>query len=150
MRQIKRSALVPVSPRQMFQLINDIESYPQFVPGCAKAQVLERGSDVLCARLTVGTGMLTTSFVTRNRLQPDQKIHMALVEGPLESLDGVWTLTPVYKPGTEEVLGCKVELELQFEVAAGLKGLAIGSMVERLAGSLVEAFVKRSAELAAP
>jgi ribosome-associated toxin RatA of RatAB toxin-antitoxin module len=149
MRQIKRSALVPVSAQQMFQLINDIETYPQFVPGCAKAELLERSEQLLRARLTVGSGAFSTSFVTRNRLIADHQIFMTLEEGPLQSLDGVWTLTPVNETASGKTLGCKVELTLDFELAPGLKGLAVGAMVERLAGSLVEAFVRRSAEFTA-
>jgi ribosome-associated toxin RatA of RatAB toxin-antitoxin module len=141
MRQIRRSALVAVSPERMYELINDVERYPEFVPGCAAAEVLERGPDSLRARLTVGSGLMRTSFVTRNRLSPPGAIHMELDEGPLKSLAGEWTLTPLAGQG---VSGCKVELDLRFEVQGGLKGLALGPAIERLAGALVDAFVARS------
>jgi ribosome-associated toxin RatA of RatAB toxin-antitoxin module len=149
MRQIRRSALVATTPQRMFALINDIASYPQFVPGCAAAEVLEQSADALRAKLTVGSGPLRTSFVTRNRLTADQRIDMQLDEGPLRSLQGVWTLTPVLQPQSGEVLGCRVELALDFELHAGLKGLAVGSVIERVATSLVDAFVKRATESAA-
>lgn len=141
MRQIRRSALVAASPQRMFELINDVERYPEFVPGCAAAEVLERGPDSLRARLTVGSGVLRTSFVTRNRLQAPHAIDMELDEGPLRSLTGKWRLTPV---GAGEVAGCRVDLDLAFEVKGGLAGLALGPMIERVAGSLVDAFVARA------
>lgn len=147
MRQIRRSALVAASPERMFELINDVERYPEFVPGCAAAQVLERGPDSLRARLTVGSGLMRTSFVTRNRLSPPGAIRMELDEGPLKSLTGQWTLTPV---GGQGVTGCQVELDLRFEVQGGLAGLALGPAIERLAGSLVDAFVARSRLPATP
>jgi ribosome-associated toxin RatA of RatAB toxin-antitoxin module len=143
MRQIRRSALVASTPQRMFDLINDVEHYPEFVPGCAAAEVLERGPDSLRARLTVGSGPLRTSFVTRNHLQPPHVIAMALDEGPLESLVGKWRLTPV---ASGQVSGCRVELELAFEVKGGLAGMALGPVIERMAGSLVDAFVARASE----
>lgn len=144
MRHLHRSALVAVTPERMYELINDIGSYPQFVPGCAGAQVLSRGEDFLEARLEVGTGRLRTAFTTRNRLEPYHRITMDLVEGPLKSLHGVWTLTPVSGPQGGEVLGCRVELSLSFEPAGGLAGLALGPLLERTAASLVDAFAGRA------
>jgi ribosome-associated toxin RatA of RatAB toxin-antitoxin module len=141
MRQIHRSVLVAASPERMFELINDVERYPEFVPGCAAAQVLERGADSLRARLTVGSGALRTSFVTRNRLQAPHSIDMELDEGPLRSLTGKWRLTPVV---AGEMTGCRVDLDLAFEVQGGLMGLAMGPAIERLAGALVDAFVARA------
>jgi len=141
MRQIRRSALVAVSPQRMFELINDVERYPEFVPGCSAASVLERSEDCLRARLTVGSGPLRTSFVTRNRLQAPHSIDMELDEGPLRSLSGKWRLVPV---GAGDMAGCRVELDLSFEVQRGLAGLALGPAIERVAGSLVDAFVARA------
>jgi len=140
MRQIRRSALVAASRERMFDLINDVERYPEFVPGCAAAEVLERGPDMLRARLTVGSGPLSTSFVTRNRLQAPHSIDMELDEGPLRSLTGKWRLTPVK---TGDIDGCRVDLDLAFELKGGMAGLALGPAVERVAGSLVDAFVAR-------
>jgi ribosome-associated toxin RatA of RatAB toxin-antitoxin module len=144
MREIRRSALVPATAHRMFELINDVASYPGFVPGCSAATVLEQTPDMLRARLTVGSGMLRTSFVTRNRLTPDSSIHMELEQGPMRRLDGVWQLTPVLQPGSEEEIGCRVELHLKFELQGGLTGMAMGPLIERMAGSLVDAFVARA------
>lgn len=143
MRQIRRSALVAASPQRMFELINDVERYPEFVPGCAAAEVLERGADTLRARLTVGKGPMRTSFVTRNRLRAPHAIDMELDEGPLRSLSGSWRLTPVE---AGNVSGCRVDLDLTFEVQGGLSGLALAPAIERVASSLVDAFVARARE----
>jgi ribosome-associated toxin RatA of RatAB toxin-antitoxin module len=141
MRQIRRSALVAASPQRMFELINDVERYPEFVPGCTGARVLDRSQDSLRARLTVGAGPLSTSFVTRNTLQAPHAIDMELDEGPLTSLTGKWRLSPVV---AGDVTGCRVDLDLAFELEAGLAGLALGPAIERMAGSLVDAFVARA------
>ena len=142
MREIRRSALVPVPAQRMFALINDIDSYPQFVPGCQAASVLERTHDMLRARLTVGSGALRTSFVTRNQLVADRSVRMDLEEGPFRSLTGEWTLEPL--PAAPGESGCSVQLVLRFELQRGLAGLAMGPMIERMAGSLVDACVARA------
>lgn len=142
MREIRRSALVPVPARRMFALINDIERYPEFVPGCRAASVLERGEGMQRARLTVGSGALHTSFVTRNQLVADRSVRMDLEEGPFRSLTGQWTLEPL--PGADGEAGCSVQLVLRFELQRGLAGLAMGPLIERMAGALVDAFVARA------
>src|SRR5690606_33303577 len=95
MRHIRRSALVATSPQRMFELINDVERYPEFVPACTAARVLEQTDEELHAELTVGAGLLKTTFSTRNRLHPPERIEMRLESGPLKSLNGRWLLTPV-------------------------------------------------------
>lgn len=143
MREIRRSALVPVPPQRMFALINDIASYPEFVPGCQAAEVLERDAQMLRARLTIGSGAFHASFVTRNQLDPCSSIQMDLEEGPFRSLTGRWTLTPLAAAGTD-ITGCQVDLVLRFELKGGLTSLAMGPVIERVAGSLVDAFVARA------
>jgi ribosome-associated toxin RatA of RatAB toxin-antitoxin module len=144
MREIRRSALVPATTRRMFELINDVAAYPRFVPGCSAATVLERTPAMLRARLTVGSGLLKTSFVTRNLLTPDSLICMELEEGPFRSLEGQWQLTPVLQPGSSVEIGCRVQLHLRFELQDGITGMAMGPILERTAGSLVDAFVAQA------
>jgi ribosome-associated toxin RatA of RatAB toxin-antitoxin module len=126
----------------MYALINDVERYPEFVPGCRAASVLERAEGMQRARLTVGSGVLATSFVTRNQLVPDRSVRMDLEEGPFASLTGQWTLEPL--PTAQGAEGCSVQLVLRFELQRGLAGLAMGPLIERMAGSLVDAFVARA------
>ncbi|MGC4027698.1 MAG: type II toxin-antitoxin system RatA family toxin [Steroidobacteraceae bacterium] len=145
MRNVKRSALVAAAPQKVFEMINDVERYPEFVPGCSAAEVLSRRPGEIVARLAVGKGPLSTAFTTRNRLEPDRRVTMELVEGPFKSLEGVWTLTPLgQEGGAAPVAGCRVELDLSFQPAGGLAGLALAPLIERMAGSLVDAFVQRA------
>lgn len=125
----------------MFDLINDVERYPQFVPGCSAARVIESSPGQLHAELTVGTGMLKTTFATRNTLHPPHLIEIQLESGPLKSLHGRWDLTPVQ---SGEVTGCRVELDMSFEPHSGIAAMALGPVIERLASSLVDAFVSRA------
>ena len=147
MRQVRRSALVAATPERMFELINEIERYPEFVPGCVAADVLARTESEIRARLTVGRGPMRTTFTTRNGLTPASQISMELIEGPFRSLQGLWTLTPVTAAGSDQVIGCRVSLALDFEPKSGLAGLAMGPLVEQTASSLVDAFVARAGSL---
>lgn len=130
----------------MFELINEIESYPQFVPWCTGAQVLARDDREIVARLEVKRGLLRTSFTTRNTLEPDKSVSMSLVEGPFRSLQGLWTLSAIQGPGNS-VLGCRVTLAMSFEFASALSATLLDPLFERTLVQLVDAFVRRARSL---
>jgi ribosome-associated toxin RatA of RatAB toxin-antitoxin module len=146
MREVRRSALVAQSPQRMFALINDIESYPQFLPWCTSARVQSRNEHEIIASVGVRRGALNAEFTTRNELTPDRHIAMRLVSGPFKTLEGDWTLTPVAVPGQP---GCRVDLLLRFAFANRLAGMVFEPLFEDTAASLVDAFVARARALAA-
>ena len=111
MREVKRSALIAEAPARMFQLINDVEKYPEFVPGCTAARIDSRKGNEMVATLHIKRGPLHAEFTTRNLLDPDKRVLMQFVSGPFRVLEGLWTLTPLGD------LGCRVELEMRFEFA---------------------------------
>ena len=76
MREVKRSALIAESPGRMFQLINDVEKYPEFVPGCTAARVVSRKGNEMVASLNIKRGPLHAEFTTRNLLDPDKRVLM--------------------------------------------------------------------------
>ncbi len=134
MTRIQRSAIVPFPPEQMYALVNKVEEYPMHFRWCAAAQVLERGADYEIAQLQLRFAGMTQRFTTRNTLTPPSRLHMQLVEGPLKSLDGVFTFTPL---GHE---GCRIGLELGFEFAGRLWGRALQLGFQGLADRLVDDF----------
>ena len=140
MREVKRSALISETPARMYALINDIEHYPDFVPGCTAARVLERKPGEVVATLNIKRGPLKAEFTTRNLLEPDRRILMQLVEGPFRVLEGLWTLTPLGD------LGCRVELEMRFEFSNRVSGTVFEPLFKDTAASLVDAFVRRARE----
>lgn len=143
MKQVKRSALVAATPQRMFELINAVEAYPQFVPGCAAARVISRADGEVVAALDIRKGLLRTSFTTRNTLREPESVHMALVDGPFRALTGLWTLTPISAPSGEP-LGCRVELEVNFELSSAIPGGWLGPLFEQTLAGLVDAFVARA------
>jgi len=93
------SALVAQPPSRLFALINDIESYPQFLPWCTRAKVQSRSEREIVATVGVKRGPLHGEFTTRNDLEPDRRIRMHLVSGPFRMLEGEWLLTPIATAG---------------------------------------------------
>jgi ribosome-associated toxin RatA of RatAB toxin-antitoxin module len=141
MREVKRSALIAESPATMYALINDIERYPDFVPGCTAARIDSRKAGEVVATLSIRKGPLRAEFTTRNLLEPDRRVLMQFVSGPFRVLEGLWTLTPLGD------LGCRVELEMRFEFANRVAGTLFEPLFEDTAASLVDAFVKRAREI---
>ena len=144
MTEVRRSALVAQPQERMFALINDIESYPQFLPWCTSAQVQSRSEREIIATVGVRRGPLNAQFTTRNALTAHHHIAMRLVSGPFKTLEGDWTLTPVAAPGQE---GCRIDLLLRFAFANRLTGVVFEPLFEETAGSLVDAFVARARAL---
>jgi ribosome-associated toxin RatA of RatAB toxin-antitoxin module len=138
MREVKRTALIAEAPARIYQLINDIEHYPEFVPWCTAARVESRKDSEVVATLTIRRGPLRTEFTTRNLLEPDRRVLMQFVSGPFRVLEGLWTLTPLAD------LGCRIEFEMRFEFANRVAGTLFEPFFEDTAGSLVDAFVKRA------
>jgi ribosome-associated toxin RatA of RatAB toxin-antitoxin module len=136
--RIQRSALVPYSARQMFDLINDVEAYPEFLPHCRSARVLEAREGSIKATIELAKGALHKSFTTLNRLDAPNRIEMQLVDGPFRRLHGSWRFT------AEEGRGTRVALDLEFEFSSRLMALAIGPVFNHVANSLVDAFVRRA------
>jgi ribosome-associated toxin RatA of RatAB toxin-antitoxin module len=140
MREVKRSALVAQPPSRLFALINDIESYPRFLPWCTHARVESRSEREIVATIGVKRGPLHGEFTTRNALEPERRICMRLLRGPFRTLEGEWLLTPV---GPD---GCRVELTMRFAFKSTLSGLLFEQTFADTASSLIDAFVARSRE----
>ncbi len=138
MREIRRTALVPYSPEQMYALVADFEHYPRFVPWVSGAHVLERGVDYVIGRLEMQRGGLKESFTTRVTLDPSERIEMGLVDGPFKTLDGIWTFAPIHDRGT------KVSLHMRFEFANAVLSMLLSKSFERNCGQLVDAFVRQA------
>ncbi len=138
MKEVRRSANVSQPPSRVYALINDIESYPQFVPGCTRARVDVRTSRQIIATLTVRRGPLRAEFTTRNELEPERRILLHLVRGPFSMLEGEWLLSPL------ESGGCRIELTMRFAFAQRLSALLFEPLFQETAASLVDAFVARA------
>ena len=152
MREIRRSALVPYTPAQMYRLVNDVAGYPKFVPWCPAARVLEASDESVTALLEIVRAGVKVTLTTRNTLLPDERIDMALIDGPLARFSGRWEFVPIraaspIAAAAGELRGCRVELAVAFEFKNAAIGLVIGPLFESSWDSLVDAFVKRAHEV---
>ncbi|WP_455234736.1 type II toxin-antitoxin system RatA family toxin [Thiogranum longum] len=141
MPAIRKSALVPYSPAEMFALVDDVDAYPQFLPWCGHAKVLSRSEDEVRASVAITKGGVEKVFTTCNRLQHNKMIEIRLVEGPFKHLEGFWRFDPLGEHG------CKVSLDLEFEFASRMLGMVVGPVFSQVANSLVDSFQKRAVEV---
>ncbi len=141
MKRVNRQAIVPYSCQQMFQLVDEIEAYPEFVPYCGGARIIERNADSVVASLTVAKGNFEQAFTTKNINEPYSSIEMNLVDGPFKFLNGYWTFTPLSNSAS------KIELLVEFEFSSKLLGLVFGKIFSQLAESFVDAFTQRAKQV---
>lgn len=141
MPSVQRSVLVPYGAPTMFALVEQVESYPQFLPWCGGAEVLERGDDRMVATLRIDFRGLRHSFTTENVHDPDRSIRMRLRDGPFSRLDGRWTFSPLRDDA------CKVEFSLDYAFAGALLSRALSPVFDQIAASFVDAFVRRAEAL---
>lgn len=141
MRRVNRSALVPYTAREMFVLVDDVESYPEFLPWCNDAEVHNRSANTVEATLELHRGSMSNHFTTLNTRYEFEKIDLALIGGPFRHLAGGWRFTDI---GQE---GCKVALELDFEFESMFVDLMFGKFFEETCNALVDAFTRRAQDV---
>lgn len=139
MHTLKRQAVVPYTPEQMFELVNNIRDYPRFLPWCARSAVISENEEEVVASLVIRFKAIQKSFTTRNRLYPHERIEMSLVSGPLQRMEGVWQFQPVNSNA------CRVMLDLEFAFAGGLIDRLFQPVFQHIANNMVEAFCERAA-----
>lgn len=141
MTTITRSALVMNSAEQMFDLVNDVRRYPEFLQGCKATEVIAEGDDFIEATLTIAKAGVNQSFSTRNTLIRPERMEMRLLDGPFTRFEGVWHFQAL----SDEA--CKVSLDMEFDVANKLAGVALGAVFKQVANMMVDSFVKRAKEI---
>ena len=141
MKSVHKSVLIWHSAHEMFTLVTDVARYPEFLPWCSSGKVLEQTEHGMLASIGMSIGGLQKSFTTQNTHVADRRIHLNLVDGPFSRLDGTWTFTPV---GTPEQRACKIEFVLNYGFSSNTLAALVGPVFDKIAGSLVDAFVKRA------
>jgi ribosome-associated toxin RatA of RatAB toxin-antitoxin module len=140
MKRIARSAIVEHSAGRMFALVDDIESYPRFLPWCRAASVDERTPEWVRATLRVGMRGLNQTFSTRNELHPPEAMDMRLVKGPFRHFAASWRFKPL------STQACSVEFALEYEMAGPLAKM-LEPLFDHIADTMVDAFTRRAGDL---
>jgi ribosome-associated toxin RatA of RatAB toxin-antitoxin module len=138
--EVHKSALVAHTAEHMFDLIEAAEHYPQFLPWCSAATILERTDDVVVARIVISYRGVKFDFVTRNPKRRPEWMAVDLEQGPFRRFAGDWQLRPL------QDRGCKIEFRLRYEFANAVMARVAGPVFERIADTLVDAFVERAAQ----
>ena len=138
MTQISRTVLVPYSAKDLYELVLDVNAYPEFLPWCGGASVSEQTETLQVATVKIAKGPVKAEFTTRNTLLANESIDVTLVKGPFSNLDGSWR----FKALSDNA--CKVELDMQFDFAAGPVGMLLKPVFTAICGSLLNAFTERA------
>jgi ribosome-associated toxin RatA of RatAB toxin-antitoxin module len=137
MTVIKRTAMVAYLPSEMYELVNDVEKYPEFLPWCRAVTLISRTVDEVRATLHILKGGIHHSFSTLNRLQHNKVIELRLLEGPFQHLEGCWRFD-------SEEGGCRISLDMKFALANKLLNFAVGPVIQNIANTFVESFCSRA------
>lgn len=141
MAKISRSALVMYSCEKMYDLVNDVEAYPEFIPNCADAKCLSKTDDTMEGALQISKAGISKWFSTVNKLTKNQQIELTLKDGPFKSLSGVWTFIEL------DEKACKVELNIDFEFSSKMIELAFGGIFNHVVTNMVTAFTQRAKQV---
>jgi ribosome-associated toxin RatA of RatAB toxin-antitoxin module len=150
MKHVKKSVLLWYSAREMYTLVTAVETYPEFLPWCARAEVLERAEAGMKTRLTLAYGGVRHAFTTKNEHVPDRSVLIGLVDGPFSLLDGLWQFLPLGVQGGAPERACKVELDLSYAFASPALEHVVSPVFDRVANTLVDSFVRRAEQLYGP
>ena len=144
MKNIHKSVLIWYSPEEMFRLVTDVDRYPEFLPWCDHASVKEVTADGMVAEIGIGMAGIKQAFTTHNTHIEGRSVQMQLVNGPFSNLSGGWTFSPV---GDGSQRACKVELNLHYGFSSGTLSAIVGPVFDKIAGSLVDAFIQRAEQV---
>ncbi|MDP8078665.1 type II toxin-antitoxin system RatA family toxin [Phocoenobacter skyensis] len=138
---INQSTLVPYSAKQMYDLVNDYERYPEFLSGCVGTKTLTTAKNELEAELHIQKLGISQRFSTHNTMIKNQKIEMILLNGPFRYLKGAWTFTSL------DEQSCKIALYLEFEFSNPVIAMVFGKVFNELTHKMINSFKKRAKEI---
>ena len=141
MTVVQKSALVKFSAQQMFELVNNIEDYPKFLPWCSGSRIINRSDEIVEAELMISKGGFKKAFSTRNKLDQGGVITVSLLDGPFSYLEGVWTFMPLRADAS------KISLDLEFEMSGKLASLAFGVVFNQICNTMVSSFTDRAKQV---
>ena len=135
---ISRSIVVSYQPEQMFNLVDDIDSYSGFLPWCEKSVESYRDDDQVKATLVISSAGLSKSFSTHNLLQRHKMIEIRLLDGPFKHLEGFWRFDEIAQGQ------CKVAFDLEYEFSNRWLSFAFGPVFQQISSNLVNSFRDRA------
>ncbi|MEY4564470.1 MAG: hypothetical protein RLZZ618_3747 [Pseudomonadota bacterium] len=147
MKHVKKSVLLWYSPSEMYALVTAVQDYPQFLPWCERAEILESTEASVTARLHLVYAGVRHAFTTRNQNVPGQSVTVDLVDGPFSVLNGVWRFVPLGTPDGGDAKACKIEFDLRYAFSNLGFELLLSPVFDRVANTFVDSFVKRAEQV---
>jgi ribosome-associated toxin RatA of RatAB toxin-antitoxin module len=144
MKTVKKSVLIWYSPSEMYVLVTDVDQYPKFLPWCDRARVVNSDDGGMTAEISISFSGIRQTFTTRNEHVPDRQVSIKLVNGPFSRLDGEWNFVPL---GDGMQRACRVELTLHYGFDNAALSKIVGPVFDKIASSMVDAFVKRATQV---
>ncbi|WDZ98202.1 type II toxin-antitoxin system RatA family toxin [Herbaspirillum sp. WKF16] len=141
MAVVHKTVLINYSAEQMFNLVDRVEDYPEFLPWCGGVEVSERSEHSLTAKLKINYHGLKQSFSTQNTNERPTSMTMRLVEGPFKHFEGRWH----FKALREDA--CKIEFDMEYEFSSRILEGVIGPVFSMIANSFVDSFCKRAEQI---
>ena len=147
MKHVKKSVLLWYTPREMYDLVTDVRAYPEFLPWCERAELLDQIDNGVTARLHLQYFGVRQSFTTRNEHTPGRRVVLTLVDGPFTALDGTWAFNPLPPADGPDAKACKIEFDLRYSFAKGALDALVAPVFDRIANTFVDSFVKRAEQV---
>ena len=144
MKTVTKSVLIWYTPSEMYVLVTDVDRYPQFLPWCDRARVVNSDADGMTAEIGISFSGIRQTFTTHNTHVQDRQVAIKLISGPFSRLDGEWNFLPI-EDGTQRA--CKVELTLHYGFDNAALSKIVGPVFDKIASSMVDAFVKRATQV---
>ncbi|MGB5708846.1 MAG: type II toxin-antitoxin system RatA family toxin [Arenicellales bacterium] len=138
MYKVERSALVMHSAAQMYELVNDVDRYQEFLPWCGGSRVLDQDQYAYTASVDIAFKGVSKTFTTRNRVIPDQRTDLTLIDGPFSDLSGFWAFKEISPEAS------RISLELNFGFSSKVVEAVLGPVFRIIADSMVDSFRKRA------
>jgi ribosome-associated toxin RatA of RatAB toxin-antitoxin module len=145
-KHVRKSVLLWYSPREMYDLVTAIDRYPQFLPWCDRADVLDHHDDGVTARLGLAYMGVRHAFTTRNLHVAPDSVTVQLVDGPFSLLAGTWLFKSLGRPGSDQP-ACKIEFDLRYAFSSPALESVVSPVFDRVANTFVDSFVRRAEDV---
>jgi ribosome-associated toxin RatA of RatAB toxin-antitoxin module len=149
MKHVRKSVLLWYSPSEMYELVTDVRRYPEFLPWCDRAELLQAHDDGITARLGLHYMGVRHAFTTRNVQVAHERVSVQLVDGPFSTLAGEWLFRPLGRPGGEQQ-ACKIEFDLRYAFSSVALETVVSPVFDRIADTFVDSFVRRAEDVYGP
>jgi coenzyme Q-binding protein COQ10 len=140
MPHFRDDRIVPYSPQHLYDLVLDIEKYPEFLPWCVDTKILEKSDTKLYASMTAGIHLISATCVCKVTSEPGRSIRTDYIDGPFKRLHNEW----LFLPHPE---GCDIRFYVDFEFSTGILNRLSQYLLIEVTEKMVEAFLKRAESL---